>query len=297
MNGSIRATHEDRLFYFGNNILLLFFFVITFYPVLYLFSSSISSPEAVATGQVVLFPVGFSTRGFQMVLQNRDIVTGYLNSFIYTIVGTLLNVAITLITAFVLSRRELVGRGVISFFFAFTMWFSGGLIPSYLLMQSLGILNTRWVMWLPGLLGVWNVIICRTYISGNIPEELFESVSIDGCGYYRFFIHIVFPLSGAIVAVMALFYGIGHWNAYFNAFIYLTDKDLFPLQIVLRNILIQNAIESDMIIDTNTSMANVGLVELLKYALIIAACLPLWVIYPFVQRFFVRGVMIGSIKG
>ena len=294
---AIKITRGERVFYTLNGLLLLVFFVATLYPIIFLISASLSSPEAAATGQVTLLPVGFSLKGYAMVFENKYILSGYLNSFIYTVVGTILNVTVTMLTAFVLSRRELIGLSFFSFFFAFTMWFSGGLIPSYLLLNSLHMLNTRWALWLPGIISVWNMVICKTYIANTIPEELFEAVSIDGCGYFTYFIRIVLPLSGAIIAVITLFYAIGHWNAYFNAMIYLNDKNLYPLQIILKDILIANQIDAEMIMDESVAGTNYGLVELLKYSLIMVACLPLWIAYPFVQKFFVKGVMVGSIKG
>lgn len=294
---AIKSTRRESVFYLLNGLIPAIFFIVTLYPIVFLISASISSPEAAATGQVTLLPVGFSLQGYKMVFENKYILSGYANSFLYTVVGTVLNVTVTMLTAFVLSRKELIGRSFFSFMFAFTMWFNGGLIPSYLLLNNLGMLNTRWALWLPGIISVWNMIICKTYIASTIPEELFEAVSIDGCGYFTYFVRIVLPLSGAIVAVITLFYAIGHWNAYFNAMIYLNDKKLYPLQIILKDILIANQIDAEMIMDEHVSGTNYGLVELLKYALIMVACLPLWIAYPFVQKFFVKGVMVGSIKG
>ena len=294
--GTKREPVQDRIFYGFVAIILSFVFIICLYPILYIASSSFSDPTAVSTGKVRLFPVGFSLAGYQAVFKNPNIVSGYYNSFVYALLGTLVNLFFTLTAAFSLSRRELVGRNLFSLFFAFTMWFSGGMIPSYLLMRDLGLLNTRWVMILPGAVGAWNVILTRTFFQSNIPEELFESASLDGCGYFRYFAKITLPLSGAIVAVIALFCAVGHWNAYFGAFLYLTKRDLFPLQIILREILIQNKVDANMVVD-DTQAANIDLYELLKYSLIMVACVPLWLLYPFVQKSFVKGVMIGSIKG
>jgi ABC-type glycerol-3-phosphate transport system permease component len=209
----------------------------------------------------------------------------------------LINLFVTLITAFALSRRELKGNAFISFMFAFTMWFSGGIIPLFLLVNNLGMLNTRWALWLPVSMSVWNVMITRTYFKSTIPEEMFEAVSIDGCGYFRFFSLIVLPLSGAIIAVMSLFYSVMHWNTFFRALIFLSNHRLYPIQMVLRAILIANEITAEDLMADAITEANFGKVELLKYALILVACLPLWILYPFIQKFFVKGVMIGSIKG
>lgn len=293
----LRLGASERTFYALNGVFLSIFFIATLYPLIFLVSASISSPDAVASGKVVLTPVGFSLKGYEQVLKSKNILSGYWNSFVYTVGGTLMNVTITMMAAYVLSRRELIGRVALSFFFAFTMWFSGGIIPSYLLVQDLGLMNTRWALWLPVLINVWNLIITRTYIQSSIPEELFEAVSIDGCGYVRYFLLIVLPLSGAIIAVISLYYAIAHWNTFFRALIYLSDRRLYPLQIVLRDILIANQIDAEMLIDDAAAAANYGMVELLKYSLILVACLPLWIAYPFVQKFFVKGVMIGSIKG
>jgi len=292
-----KVVQGDRRFYIIIYILLTVFFLTTLYPLVYLVSVSISSVEAAAAGRVILFPVGFSLEGYKMVFNNAKVGWGFYNSVIYTIFGTIINLAVTLITAFVLSRRELMGRTVLTFMFVFTMWFSGGMIPLYLQVRNLGLLNTRWALWLPIALNVWNMIITRTFIASSIPEDLFEAASIEGCGYFRYFIRIVLPLSGPIIAVMALFYGIDHWNAYFRPLIYLTNQKLMPLQIVLRDILVANEVSADDLMSDSMTAASFGRVELLKYSLIIVSCLPLWIAYPFIQKSFVKGVMIGAIKG
>jgi ABC-type glycerol-3-phosphate transport system permease component len=291
------ASQGDRMFYTIVYVLLTVFFLITLYPLVYVVSVSISSPEAAAEGRVWLFPVGFSLEGYQMVLHNAKVGWGFYNSIIYTIFGTIINLSMTLITAFVLSRRELMGRSILNFMFVFTMWFSGGMIPLYLQVRNLGLLNTRWALWLPIALNVWNMIITRTFIMSSIPEDLFEAASIEGCGYFRYFLKIVIPLSGPIIAVMCLFYGIDHWNAYFRPLIYITNQKLMPLQIILRNILVANEISAEDLISDSMTTANFGRIELLKYALIIVSCLPLWIAYPFIQKSFVKGVMVGAIKG
>lgn len=293
----IRVAKGEAAFYLINNIFLAIFFISVLYPIVYVLSASISSPRAVMSGQVILWPVELSLKGYEAAFRNSALLTGYANSMIYAVVGTLFNVGITLTTGYALSRHELIGRQFFNLLFAFTMWFGGGLIPNYLLVRSLGIMNTRWAMWLPGMMSVWNMVLCRTYIRNTIPEELFEAVMMDGYGYFRFFTRIVLPLSGAIIAVLTMFYAIGHWNAYFNAFIYLNNPALYPLQIILRDILIQNQLEMEAVSEVTSSYADIGVVEVLKYAVIMLACLPLWIIYPFVQRFFVKGVMIGSLKG
>lgn len=294
----IKDTRSERIFYGINYLVLSLFLLCTLYPVVYLFSSSISHPNEVAAGRVVLFPIGFSLRGYELVFRNSNIQTGFLNSALYTLGGTVLNVLVTLITAYPLSKKDLIGRSGVSLMFAFTLWFSGGMIPSYLLVRSLGMLNTRWAMIIPGLISVWNVIICRSYFSNTLPDELFEAASIDGCDHFRFFALVALPLSGAIIAVLTLYYAIDHWNAFFNALIYLNRSSLYPLQIFLRNILIESSVTAEDI--TSGAMeveSSLGIIELFKSALIFTSCLPLWIIYPFVQKFFVKGVMIGSVKG
>ncbi len=294
----VQATMSEKVFYAINYALLTFLLIITAYPVIYLFSSSISHPNAVAAGQVTFLPVGFSLRGYELVVSNANVKLGFLNSIFYTVAGTLLNVTVTLITAYPLSRRNLMGRSFFSLMLAFTMWFSGGMIPNYLLVRSLGMLNTRWALLIPTLISVWNVIICRTYFTNTVPEELFEAASIDGCDHFTFFVQVVLPLSGAIIAVLTLYYAIDHWNAYFNALIYLTKSRLYPLQIFLRNILIEGSVSAEDISGGAAEVeSSLGIIELFKSALIFTSCLPLWIIYPFVQKFFVKGVMIGSVKG
>jgi putative aldouronate transport system permease protein len=296
-SNSLTVTFEDKIIYAVNGIILGVIFLVTLYPIVFVFSASFSSPEAVTTGKVVLWPVDLSLEGYEAVFRTDSVLRGYYNSLIYTVVGTAINVTITILAAFPLSRKELVGFKTINFLFVFTMWFSGGMIPTYLLIKNLGMLNTRWAMWIPGAIGVWNIMITRTFFQNSIPDELFQSASIDGCGYLRFLREIVLPLSGAIIAVITLFYAVGHWNAYFNAFLYLNDPDLFPLQLVLREILVRNQMDMEMMTEDAAADFEAGLQDLLKYSLIMVACVPVWLIYPFVQRFFVKGVMLGSIKG
>lgn len=292
-----RELRGDRAYYVVNDVLLGFALLVVAYPVLYIVSASFSSPAAVMSNRVWLFPVDFSLEGYAAVFENDYILSGYVNSLIYASVGTLVNVFLTILAAYPLSRKDLYGRNLIMFLFTFTWIFQVGIIPNYLLVKDLGLLNTRLAMILPTAIGVWNVIIARTYYQNSIPQELLQAAQIDGCTDIRFLVSIVWPLSNAITAVIALFYAVQHWNAFFNALLYLSDKALFPLQIVLRDILILNAIDPSMTEDPELMSQRMGLADLLKYSLIIVASLPVWIAYPFVQRFFVRGVMIGSIKG
>lgn len=288
-------TRSERVFYFSNGLLLTLFLLLTLYPILCLISGAISDPVAVYTGKVTFYPIGFNLRGFELNLQNANVLRGFVNSLFYTVVGTALNVVVTLITAYALSRRELPGRTGISFFMAFTMWFGGGIIPFFLLVRDLGLLNSRWSLLITGLMSVWNVVVCRTYITSTVPDEMFEAASIDGCGYFRFFAVMVLPLSKAIIAVLTLWYAIGHWNSYFHALIFISDKSKQPLQLLLRSMLVTDLTMDLSGIDVETE--SLGVQELMRNSLILIACLPLWILYPFVQRFFVKGVMIGSVKG
>lgn len=270
--------------------------LIMLYPLLVVLSTSFSAPSAVTSGKVWLFPVDFSLAGYQAVFRTNDVLIGYRNSLFYMVVGTIINLFMTLIAAYPLSRDDLPGQGIIMKLFTFTMIFSGGMIPNYLLMKDLHLLNTPWVMIIPGAISVYNMIITRTFIRSNIPKEMLEAAQIDGCSDIQYFLKMVLPLSGAVIAVITLYYAIGHWNAYFNAFMYLNDKELYPLQIFLKNILVSNQVEADMIVDEQVQAVE-GIAEVLKYSLIVVAVVPVMIIYPFVQKHFVKGVMIGAVKG
>jgi multiple sugar transport system permease protein/putative aldouronate transport system permease protein len=293
----MKLSLEDK-FYYGivytfASLLLL----VVLYPMIYIVSSSFSSPFAVSSGQVVLLPVEPGLQGYQAVFKDARIPMGYRNTIFYTVAGTFINVFMTLICAYPLARKRLPHRGPITFFFTFTMLFSGGMIPNYLLLRDLHMLNTIWAMIIPGAISVYSVIITRTFMATSIPEELLEATQIDGCSDFRFFFLFVLPLSKAVIAVIAMQYAVGHWNAYFNAFIYLTKKELYPLQVFLREILVMNQIAASDIVDPETAVAMQGMADLLKYALIVISSAPILCIYPFFQKYFVKGVMIGSIKG
>lgn len=294
---AIRMSRQDRIFVWTIDVLMILLAFITLYPLVYVVSSSISSPEAILAGKVILLPVDFSLEGFQRVFSYPAVMTGYANTIFYTVVGTLCSVMITLVCAYPLSRPKLPHRGFFMFLFTFTMYFGGGMIPGYLLLRDLHLLNTRAALIVPGMLSVYNMIITRTYFQSSIPEELFEAARVDGCGDTRFFFQILLPLSKAIIAVIALYYAVGYWNDWFSAFLYLNDPDLYPLQLVLRSILVSNTIDDSLVIDPNTRMKMMGMAELLKYALIVISTVPLLCIYPLVQKYFIRGVMIGSLKG
>lgn len=293
----IRHSPSDRIFMFLVYFLLSLMALLVLYPLIYVVSSSFSSAEAVRTGSVWLWPVDFSLEAYEAVFRSSQIMTGFANSLFYMITGTIINLFMTMICAYPLSRKEFYGRGIITGIFVFTMYFSGGLVPSYLLMRNLNLLDTRWAMLLPGAMSVWFVIVARTYLQSNIPDEMFEAARIDGCSEIRFLGAIVLPLSAPIIAVLALYYGVGHWNSYFNAMIYLKDPDKYPLQLFLRNILVLNEVDTNMITDPSEAREKQGLADLLKYAVIVVSSVPVLIIYPFVQKHFVKGVMIGALKG
>lgn len=294
---SIQVTGADRLFDVLNHFYLGLCFLLVAYPLLYVISASFSNAQAVISRKVWLWPVDFSLEAYKAVFRNSQIGVGYMNSIIYVVFGTSISVVLTILAAFPLSRKEFFGRNLVMGLFLFTMMFSGGLIPTYLLVKNLGILNTRWAMILPNAIGVWNVIVTRTFLQHTISDELYNAAQIDGCSDLRFLFQFVFPLSGSIIAVMTLFYAVWIWNSYFDALIFLKTQDLFPLQIILRNILIINQIDSSMITDIESLARKQGMSEIIKYSLIVVASVPLLSIYPFVQKYFVKGVMVGSIKG
>lgn len=292
-----KLSTDDRVFYTVSYVIVIFLTLIVLYPLVYILSCSFSSANAVSTGQVVLWPVEPSLMGYQRVFENARVWTGYRNTILYTVLGTLINVSITLICAYPLARKKLPHRGFFTFLFTFTMLFSGGMIPSYLVMRDLGILNTVWVMVLPGALGISQMIVTRTFINSTIPDDLLEAAQIDGCSDIRFFFEFVLPLSKAVIAVIAMQYAIGHWNSYFGAFIYLSDSDKYPLQIFLRQILVMNQIDLSEVADPESAIAMQGMADLLKYSLIVVATVPILCVYPFIQKYFVKGIMIGSLKG
>jgi multiple sugar transport system permease protein/putative aldouronate transport system permease protein len=297
MTGNIRESADDRLFTIVNYIVLSIFTITIFYPLVYILSASFSSSTAVISGRVWLYPVEPTLAGYEAVFKHRLIMSSFLNSVFYTTVGTVINVLFTLIAAYPLSRKDFMPRNAIMALFVFTMMFSGGLIPSYLVVKELGMIDTRWSLIIPGALAVWNMIITRTYFQTTIPDELLEAAQMDGCSDFTFVRKIVIPLSGPIIAVISLFYAVGHWNQYFNALLYLKHQELYPIQLVLRDILVQNEVDASMITDIADQAARDGLRELLKFSLIVVSTLPVLIIYPFIQRHFVKGMMIGSLKG
>jgi putative aldouronate transport system permease protein len=292
----IKESRVDRMFLFCTYLLLFTFLAIVLLPLLNILANSFSDPLAVSSGRVLFWPVDFSLRGYEVALSDPQIITGFLNSLFYTVVGTLISVSLTIAIAYPLSRKGLFGRGLVMSVVVFTMLFSGGLIPTYMVVQELGMLDTRWALVIPQAIGVWQVVIAATYFRTMIPDELYEAAQIDGCGDLRFLWKVALPLAKPMIAVVALMYAIAQWNSYFDALLYLRNEELYPIQLVLRNILILNT-SGNFTTDASIAMERQQLADLLKYSLIVIASVPVLLIYPFVARYFTKGIMIGAIKG
>ena len=288
-------TLGDKLFRLIRDVVLLIFCIIVLYPVMYVISASFSNPLSVMKNEVVLLPKGFTLIGYEKVFSNPDVWNSYKNTIIYTTVGTALNVILTSTGAFALSRKDFKGRNFWTFYITFTMFFSGGIIPMYLLIKQLNLYDTFWVMILPGAVSVWNMFIMRAFFQNSIPVELQEAAFIDGCTNIGILLRIVLPLSAPVIAVMVMYYGVGHWNAYFTAMIYFRDRGKFPLQLILREILIKN--DLNQMTGTETLVDQELMSEGIKYAVIVVASVPVLLLYPFLQKYFVKGVMVGSLKG
>ncbi|HIQ58473.1 MAG TPA: carbohydrate ABC transporter permease [Candidatus Merdivicinus intestinavium] len=293
----VRQSRSDAIFSIVNYSLLTLIMIIVLYPLVYVLSASFSTPYAVTSGQVWLYPVDFSLVGYETVFRNDSIVSGYINSIIITVAGTLVSLVVTVMAAYPLSVRDFKGRNLFMGLFTFTMMFSGGLIPMFLWIQKLHLYDTYWALILPGAVGVYNMIIARTFFQTSIPYDLYESASLDGCSDVRYLLSIVIPLAKPILAVLVMYYGVGYWNQYFNAMIYLANADKMPLQVVLRNIILQNQIDPSTMVDVDQMLQKQGLSELLKYSLIVVSSVPMLILYPFIQKHFVKGVMIGALKG
>lgn len=291
--GVIRETRRDQVFLAVLLVISAFILVIELYPLIFVVSASFSDSDAISLGRVYLLPVNPSLDGYRMLLKEKDILTGFKNSVIYLAVGTTVNMLLTILLAFPLSRREMPGRNIITFFVALTMYVSGGLIPPYLMVSNLGMVDTLWGIIVPNAISTTNMIIMRTYFQNSIPESLYEAAMLDGSNYTKYLLRVVLPLSMPIVAVIGLYYGVGHWNNYFDALIYLRSTEKQSLQLVLRNILLANQVNSG---DGSYSEAS-KLGVTIKYSVIVFSCIPMMIAYPFVQRFFIKGVMIGAIKG
>jgi putative aldouronate transport system permease protein len=292
----VREPFGDRVFLIVVRIMLGVALALVLLPLIYIVASSFSSPAAVNAGRVRFWPVEFSLEAYRSVLSNSEVLQGYYNSLIYAVAGTAISVTLTVAIAYPLSRKTFYGRNVLMTLLIFTMLFSGGVIPTYMVVHDLGMLNTRWAMLIPNAIGVWQVIIARTFFANSIPDELYEAAMLDGASEIRTLRSVVLPLSKPLLAVLALMYTIYQWNTYFDALVYLKDSDLFPLQIVLRNILLLNTPRTGAT-DMAQQMHQIQLANVLRYALIVVSSLPVLIIYPFVARHFTKGVMVGAVKG
>ena len=296
---SIKSFSTDKVFDIIITIIAIAALLISLYPLYFVLIASISSPEDIALGKVVFLPSNINFSAYKFVLEEGRIWRGYANTILYTLCGTVLGTLVTLMAAFALSRKDLFGRSIIMKLLVFTMFFSGGLIPTYMTISNLGLVNTRWILMIMGSVSVYNMIIARTFFQNTIPEELYEAAELDGCGIAKFFVSIALPLSKAIIAVIALYIGVSHWNSYFNAMIYTTRQDLAPLQLVLRDILIlgQSLTNITDASELEALAERQRIAQIIKYVVIIVSSMPLICIYPFLQKYFVKGVMIGSVKG
>ena len=297
-NKNARMSKGDVRFETGIIILLAILTVLIIYPLVYVVSASFSDALMVAAGRVILWPVSFTTDNYAQVFKNQSLVTGFCNSMLIMGMGTALNLVMTILAAYPLSRRDLWGRNVLMKLITFTMFFSGGLIPTYLMVgKTLGLMNSWLALILPGAISVYNMIIMRTYFTSSIPYEIQEAANIDGASHFGTLMRIMLPLSGPVIAVIGLYYAVGHWNSYFSALLYIREEVLQPLQLHLRKILILNSSQTMMDMASDEAARQAMRAETIKYAVIVVSSVPMLIIYPFVQRFFVKGVMIGSVKG
>lgn len=297
MKGKMKnALRSDLAFDVIVNLLGIGIVLIVLIPLIFVLAASFSDPDLVIKGKVLLLPKGFTTKAYTMVFENEDIWRGFRNSCLYTIAGTLISVVLTILAAYPLSRKELPGRNLFMMLILFTMYFSGGMIPTYLLVKDLRMYNTVWSLLIPAAISTYNLIVAKTFFENSIPGELYESARLDGCGNIAMLHRIVLPLSKAILAVLVLYYAVGIWNAYFDALIYVRDTSLHPLQIVLRNILLLG--QTEQMGTNDVGMADkIKMAEAVKYSAIVVSSIPMLLIYPFVQKYFVKGVMIGAVKG
>ncbi len=290
-------TGGDKLFVGLVYVILVIMTLIFLVPMLNVIASSFSSPSAVGGGKVTIYPIGFNVEAYKMVFANNKIVLGFTNTIIYTFFGTLLNIVITTLAAYPMSREDFAAKNIIMKFFTFTMYFSGGIIPTYLLYKSIGLVNSRLVMIIPGALSVSNMIVMRTYLQTNLPNEIFEAAKIDGCNDFRFLTQFVVPLSKPIIAVVTMFYALAHWNSYFDAYVYLSDEKKYPLSIFIQTILGGLVTQGETAKNYEAAAQQEQYKDIVQYALIIVTCLPVWICCPFMQKYFVHGVMVGSVKG
>lgn len=289
-----KKTLGDYIFDSFNYIMLILLMIFTFYPLYYIFVASLSSVSEIAKhGSIMLFPRGFTLEAYTAVFKNKMILIGYRNTLLYVFLGTSLNMLMTILGAYALSRKWLMGKKIFMFMIVVTMFFGGGLIPSFIVVQKLGLYNSFWALIIPGAVSAWNIIMMRTYFLG-IPDSMEESARVDGANDFQILFKIILPLSTPIIAVMILFYAVGHWNSWFGASIYLQKRELWPLQLILREILIQGRTADMGAINTSTNQAQTA--KNLKYATVVVSTLPILLVYPFLQKYFVQGIMIGSLK-
>ncbi len=292
----IKQNANDFIFDIFLNIMGAMIILVVLYPLIFVLSASFSDPDMVLHGKVVLFPKGFTLEPYKMVFDNDKIWNGYLNTLFYTVAGTFINIVLTVAAAYPLSRKDMPGRRILTIVIIFTMYFNGGLIPTYLLVRDLGMNNTIWAILIPGAISTYNLIVARTFFESSIPHEIYESAMLDGCSNIRMLTSIVLPLSSAILAVLVLYYGVAHWNSYFPALVYLRDEKLFPLQIILRDILLLGQTEQMGTNDVGMG-EKIKMAEGIKYSVIVISSVPVLLLYPFAQKYFVKGVMIGAVKG
>lgn len=296
MHRTIKYVNSDTIFLGFIYVIMFLICIIMLYPLILTVSNSVSDPQSIVRGEVKLLPVGFSFESYEKVFENEDIIRGFINSVIYTVVGTIVNLIMTILAAYPLSRKDLVGKNVIMLFITFTMFFSGGMIPTFLVVRNLHLMNTMWAIILPGAINTYNMIIARTYFINNIPQELQDAAMIDGCSNTKFLIKVVLPISTTIIVILTMFYAVSHWNAYLNPLMYFSKKEMYPLQVIIRDIL-QSAQAADMTNADTVLSTRFFEIERIKYASIVIASLPMVIAYPFIMKYFQKGVMMGAIKG
>jgi ABC-type glycerol-3-phosphate transport system permease component len=295
---NMKLSLVDRLFYVIDYLFLIFCGIVVLIPLVNVVAQSLSDPRSVLAGRVYLWPRNFTLDTFRLILRNKNIITGYINTLYYASAGTCINLVMTVLCAYPLSRTDFAGRNFLMLVFAFTMMFGGGMIPTYIIIRNLGLIDTRWVMLLPSALAVWNMILARTFFQNTIPKELYESAELDGASDIKTLVNIVLPLSTPILAVLTLFYAVStHWNSYFDAMMYLRSESLYNIQLVLRNAIANIAALLYMTGNLSQQEQSMAVAEASKYCIIVISILPVMIIYPFVQKYFIKGIMIGAIKG
>lgn len=301
VHNRIKRPKEDKILLVVTICIITLIFFVVLFPLMHILAASFSSSNALYAGKVLIFPADFSLGGYQLVLKHAEFWTGYRNTILYTVVGTFVDVAVIMMCAYPMSRRDLPGRNILMAIFVFTMYFSGGMIPNFLVVRDLKLLDSMWALILPGCLSVYQMIVARTFLQSTIPQEMLEAAQIDGCSDIRYFFSIILPLSKAVIAVTALFRAVVHWNAYFDAMLYINTRAKIPLQLVLRDILVASDYQTSFTdlgaMDPEAAMAIQRTAEIMKYALIVISSAPIMLFYPFAQKYFIKGVMIGSVKG